>query len=290
MTVVIGTYSKERRAELAGFLRTRREGVTPAEVGIPAGPRRRTPGLRREEVAQLAGVGVTWYTWLEQGRPINASVQVLDAIAGVLRLGASERWHLYRLAELPGVPVPSSTDAVAPDVLRVLDALDPAPACVYNGKYDLLASNESYAALFPHLVEASGIERNALWQIYAQPSAAPVVDAEICEHMIAMLRVNYANHVGEPEWTALIEALCATNERFAEVWAEHRVTDPGPPTTKAFECFGLGTVRVRATGFPVQRAADQRMVVYLPETAADVALIDELRDRHARRLRPAETA
>src|ERR1700744_6219309 len=106
VTVIAGTYSKARRAELADFLRSRRARMTPEEVGLAPGARRRTPGLRREELAQLAGVGVTWYTWLEQGRPINASVQVLDAIAGVLGLGSSERWHLYRLAELPGVPAP----------------------------------------------------------------------------------------------------------------------------------------------------------------------------------------
>src|SRR3954469_3641279 len=102
--VIQGTYSKARRDELASFLRTRRERVTPADVGMPPGLRRRTPGLRREEVAQLAGVGVTWYTWLEQGRPINASVQVLDAVARTLRLDATERQHLYRLAGVPSVP------------------------------------------------------------------------------------------------------------------------------------------------------------------------------------------
>src|SRR5512138_1463827 len=90
-----------RRAELAAFLRSRRERITPADAGLPPGPRRRTPGLRREEVAQLAGVGVTWYTWLEQGRPINASVQVLDAIARTLRLDPAEREHLYRLGDVP---------------------------------------------------------------------------------------------------------------------------------------------------------------------------------------------
>src|SRR6266487_6774282 len=91
--------NKERRAELARFLRTRRERITQKQVGLPAGGRRRTPGLRREELAQLAGVGVTWYTWLEQGRPINASGQVLDAVAATLRLSSVEREHLYRLAE-----------------------------------------------------------------------------------------------------------------------------------------------------------------------------------------------
>ncbi|MDT4950481.1 MAG: hypothetical protein QOJ37_3076, partial [Pseudonocardiales bacterium] len=242
-----------------------------------------------EELAQLASVGVTWYTWLEQGRPINASVQVLDAIAGVLRLGPSERWHLYRLAELPGVPVPPTTETVPPEVLSVLDALDPSPACIYNGKYDLLAGNESYAALFPYLVEATGIERNALWQMYARPGGrSPVIDPDVCASMIAMLRANYASHVGEPDWTQLIDALCTGSAEFARLWAEHPIADPGPPLSKAFECFGLGTVRVRATGFPLQRTPDCRMVVYLPETAADVALIQELRARNEkRRLRPA---
>src|SRR3954471_24201881 len=95
-----GSYSKARRDELAAFLRTRRERVTPAEVGLPPGPRRRTPGLRREELAQLAGVGITWYTWLEQGRPINASEQVLGAIARSLRLDFAEESYLFRLAGL----------------------------------------------------------------------------------------------------------------------------------------------------------------------------------------------
>jgi transcriptional regulator with XRE-family HTH domain len=286
--VMEGTYSKARREELAAFLRSRRERVTPADVGLAPGLRRRTPGLRREEVAQLAGVGVTWYTWLEQGRPINASKQVLDAIADVLRLGSSERWHLYRLAELPGVPTPKSTYAVPSDVVAVLDALDPAPACVYNGKYDLLACNESYAALFPTLTTATGMERNALWQIYGKPGRAPLTDAEVCRSMVATLRTNYANHVGEPEWIELIEALCAANAEFAGLWSEHPVAEPSGPVTKAFECFGLGTVRVRATGFPLQRTVDGRMVVYLPETAADAALIAELRHRlAARRLQPA---
>ena len=283
-----GSYSKARRDELAAFLRARRERVTPADVGLPPGPRRRTPGLRREEVAQLAGVGVTWYTWLEQGRPINASVQVLDAIAAVLRLGTSERWHLYRLAELPGVPTPLATDIVAAEVVAVLDALDPSPACVYNGKYDLLACNEAYAALFPTLVRATGIERNALWQIYGKPDGSPVKDIDVCAAMVATLRTNYANHLGEPEWVELIDALCEANPEFARLWAEHRVADLGPPIRKAFDCFGLGTVRVRATGFPVQRTLDSRMVVYLPETAADVALIAELRARQVgRQQRPA---
>jgi transcriptional regulator with XRE-family HTH domain len=288
VTVIAGTYSKRRRDELAAFLRNRRERISPADVGLPPGERRRTPGLRREELAQLAGVGVTWYTWLEQGRPINASVQVLDAIARVLRLGAAERWHLYRLAEVPGVPAPQASEHAPAEVLPVLDALDPTPAAVYNGKYDLLGCNESYAALFPYLARATGIERNALWQIYGRPDGtSPVTDIDVCHSMVATLRANYANHLGESDWVELIEAMCATNPEFARLWADHPIADPSPTITKAFECFGLGTVRVRATGFPASRGSECRMVVYVPDTPADVALIAELRERDARRLRPA---
>ena len=96
-----GNVVRLRRSELAAFLRSRRERITPEDVGLPGGSRRRTAGLRREEVAQLAGVGVTWYTWLEQGRPIRASVQVLEAVARTLRLDTTERQHLLRLAEAP---------------------------------------------------------------------------------------------------------------------------------------------------------------------------------------------
>src|SRR3954447_25622212 len=104
--VVTMTTTQRRRPELAAFLRSRRACVTPADVGMPPGLRRRTPGLRREEVAQLSAVGVTWYRWLEQGRPINASPQVLDAVARTLRLEQPEREQLYRLAELPYEPSP----------------------------------------------------------------------------------------------------------------------------------------------------------------------------------------
>ena len=289
MSVIDGTLDKARREELASFLRSRRARVTPVEVGLAPGPRRRTPGLRREEVAQLAGVGVTWFTWLEQGRPINASVQVLDAIARVLKLRPSERWHLYRLAEVPGIPRPLANETLPCDLVSVLDALDPAPAAAYNGKYDLLASNESYAALFPALVTATGIERNALWQIYANPNGnSPVTDEDVCASMVARLRANYANHLGDVSWTDFIETLCAANPQFAQMWDTHPIPDPGGlPVTKAFKCFGLGTVRVRASGFPIPGTLDCRMVVYLPDSAADAALIEQLRSRVQRRLRPA---
>src|ERR1700754_686947 len=169
-----------RRTELAAFLRSRRERISPEDVGLPAGTRRRTAGLRREELAQLAGVGVTWYTWLEQGRPINASVQVLDAIARTLRLDATERGHLFRLADVPGAAgIAACVESpLPPEVQRILDSI-PYPASVTTERFDLLAWNKIYAALFPRLVESPAAERNTLLSCLTSPpccSALPQQD------------------------------------------------------------------------------------------------------------------
>src|SRR5487761_583420 len=114
-----------RRSELAAFLRSRRERIAPEDVGLPAGHRRRTSGLRREEVAQLSGVGVTWYTWLEQGRQINASPQVLGAVARTLLLDQAEREHLFRLADLPDAAMAAGgtpgCEQVPPEVQEIID-------------------------------------------------------------------------------------------------------------------------------------------------------------------------
>ena len=275
MTVIEGTYVKERRDELAAFLRSRRARVTPQDVGLAPGLRRRTPGLRREELAQLAGVGVTWYTWLEQGRPINASVQVLDAVARVLQLGPAERWHLYRLADVPGVPASVDRQPLPDDVPEVLDALEPMPACVYNGKYDLLACNESYAAMFPSLATAIGRERNVVWQIFALGNC-PLREPALLAHVVASLRASYARHVGEPEWTRFVEALCARSDEFAALWASQQVAEP-VPQIKSFLCGDVGQVDVRTSSYGVNGLPESRMVIYLPATPIDAAKIDRLR-------------
>src|SRR5262249_49931479 len=150
------------------------------DLGLPPGFRRRTPGLRREEVAQLAGVGVTWYTWLEQGRSINASVQVLDAIARTLRLDRAEREHLYRLAAVRAV-TEAKGECLEPEVQAILDGLAPLPAVVYNGRYDVLAWNATYAGLFPGLTSARGPERNVLWQMFTMPDCCAAMPDKTAE-------------------------------------------------------------------------------------------------------------
>src|SRR5919197_4311622 len=156
--------SEVRRAQLSDFLRTRRAKVAPEDVGLEANGRRRTPGLRREEVAQLAGVGLSWYTWLEQGRDIHPSPQVLDAIARVLVLDAAERAHLFHLArvELP-LPEGDYPRDASPELIAFVEAIDPHPAYAIGPRFDVLAWNNASTLLFHDWATLPVRQRNLLW-------------------------------------------------------------------------------------------------------------------------------
>src|SRR5690349_8607767 len=238
--------------------------------------RRRTPGLRREEVAQLAGVGVTWYTWLEQGRPINASVQVLDAIARTLRLDLAEREHLYRLADVPSVPPPIEHPCLDPVIQQVLDGLEELPAVIYSGRYDVLAWNGMYAAMFPGLVAADPPRRNALWHIFTgRGCCTPFLNrAEELPQLVATLRSAFGRHMGEPAWEAFVRELSLASDEFARMWASHDVAEPGP-RTKVFRHAEVGVLRMATTSFAVSPMPETRMLVYTP-------LDEETRERMSR--------
>ena len=273
-----------RRTELAAFLRTRRERISPEDVGLPPGTRRRTAGLRREELAQLAGVGVTWYTWLEQGRPINASVQVLDAIARTLKLDATERAHLFRLADVPGAAgIAACDDCPLPaEVQQILHAL-PFPACVVTERFDLLAWNAVYAALFPAVTSALPDERNTLLSVFTSlPCCAPYDNhQQSCATMVGQLRVAYSKHLGDPAWTHFIRRLEAESLAFAEAWAAHDVAQP-TGMVKNLRHPGVGRVTVTSTSFAVNAVPGVRMTVYTPA--------DEQSERAVARLAAGEEA
>jgi transcriptional regulator with XRE-family HTH domain len=271
--------SHSRRAELAAFLRSRRERISPEEAGLPPGLRRRTPGLRREEVAQLAGVGVTWYTWLEQGRPINASVQVLAAVARTLRLDQAEQEHMYRLADVPDAAGAAGTpgaacEPVAPEVQEILDGLVPLPASVLNERFDLLAWNPAYAAVWPAMISAAPGERNTLWQCFTHPECChPYVNRDDqLSMLVAQLRGAYGRHVGEPAWTGFVRRLQAMSPHFARLWAEHDVASPAS-YLKIFRHPAHGRMVMKTTSLAVLATPGTRVVVHTPaDEACRVAL------------------
>ncbi|WOX09627.1 helix-turn-helix transcriptional regulator [Streptomyces sp. N50] len=258
--------TQRRRPELAAFLRSRRARVTPHDVGMPPGFRRRTPGLRREEVAQLSGVGVTWYTWLEQGRPINASAQVLDAVARTLRLDAPEREHLYHLAEVPYAHPPEVlAQTVGPEIQGILDALEPRPAVVYNSRFDILAANSVYQDLFWVEPLPASPMQNALWKLFAVPEEeCPLLFRETeLPVMVAMLRSAYGLHTGEPAWEEFIRRLSAASPLFTRLWRSGDVAEPGR-RVKTFRHTEVGEMRMTSVSLSVNGMPECRIVVYTP--------------------------
>ncbi|MFJ7491855.1 helix-turn-helix domain-containing protein [Streptomyces sp. NPDC097727] len=254
-----------RRHELADFLRSRRERITPEQVGLPRGRRRRTPGLRREEVAQLSAVGVTWYTWLEQARDIQVSPQVLHALARALLLDRSERSHLFSLAGAvdpsPGADCPS----VTPALREMLRQLDPLPACIQNSRYDILAYNRTYGRLLCDLDAVHPDDRNCMILSYTNADwRAAVVDLpEMNRLMAAKFRGAMAGHLAEPAWKALLGRLEAASPEFREIWARHEVVGPGG-RTKIFRNAHVGLLRLDHTDLWLGPSSGPRMVTYVP--------------------------
>lgn len=216
---------QERRKELADFLRTRRARLLPGQVGLPIGARRRTPGLRREEVAHLIGVGTTWYTWLEQGRDIRVSADVLENVARVLRLDGDERAHLFALARRP-LPTPQSplAERVRPALRQLLAALDPFPAHIRNTRWDVLAWNRAEALIAEWGALSDG-ERNAVWNHFTNPVVRDrLVDWEGDAHkLLALYRMENGYRLGDARFADLVQRLQITSPEFSAWWPQHQV-------------------------------------------------------------------
>ena len=211
-----------RRDELAAFLRARREALLPVDVGLPHGRTRRTPGLRREEIALLAGVSVTWYTWLEQGRPINASVDVLEALARSLRLDDAQRQHLLALATRTATD-PAPEVEHAPDALvRLIESMNPAPAYVLGPRWEFLAWNRAQSHLYPMIDHLEPADRNLLWVIFAESTARELVaDWNVqTRRILAEFRAGTAGLRGDPKVIELVARLHEASPEFASLWAQ----------------------------------------------------------------------
>ena len=215
----------DHRRELADFLRARREATRPDQVGLPVGRGRRTPGLRREEVALLAGVSVTWYTWLEQGRRINASDDVLTAIGRALRLDDAGQAHLLALTD-PGTATVDAPSEAPSALVRLLDALLPSPAYVLGPHWEFVAWNEAQERLYPRLATLDSPRRNLLWVLFADPATRElIVDWDIhARQALAEFRSATSTRRHDPSMVELVGILTDESETFATWWPEHDVS------------------------------------------------------------------
>ncbi|MFF8789329.1 helix-turn-helix transcriptional regulator [Streptomyces sp. NPDC015125] len=251
-----------QRRELSAFLRSRRERLTPGQVGLPPTGRRRTPGLRREELALLAGISATWYTYLEQGRDIRASDQVLDALACALRLDRHERGHLFRLAGHPPAAEAAEPEPLPAEVAAVPLLLQPNPAYIIDGTYDVLSHNQAAGELFVHLTAADRPANLARW-VFLEPAARDVlVDWEPeARGLLARLRTLAAHHPGDARFTRLIDELKAGSPEVSAWWPRYDV-QARRGGRKRLRRPGGAPVDYAYTAFHLAEQPEQTLVIY----------------------------
>jgi hypothetical protein len=258
-----------RRSELRAFLMSRRARLLPADVGLPETGRRRTPGLRREEVAQLAGLSTEWYTLFEMAKDIGVSRRTVDAVADALKLNAAERRHLHNLVS----GGPAGRDVVDPNVdptlLDVLDGFQAGPAMLLNTRMDVIAANGLADAIFGNLAAAPDDAKNWLVYLYENHHLIDEWESQ-ARQLTATFRAAYCEHSADAAYTALLERLLASSDTFRRYWSEHEVSllDEVPPLVMRHPHYGplRFTMRVLA-----QTAAVSGYCCFLVPDAATAA-------------------
>ncbi|URM94375.1 helix-turn-helix transcriptional regulator [Actinomadura madurae] len=251
------------RTELGAYLSARRARVTPDEVGLPAAGFRRVPGLRREEVAMLAGVSVDYYVRLEQGRERAPSAQVIDALAAALRLAEDGRSHLFRLAGLsPRSRAGAGSDHVDPGLLQLMDAWPDNPAIVYNRAYDVLASNAIADALFHDWAHS----RNLMHVVFTDPAARTFYQDwhEVARNSVAGFRLGHGEAPHDPRVRRVLAEMLERSPEFAELWARHDARGKALER-KRFRHREVGPLTLTMQTFDVRSSPGQELVVYHAE-------------------------
>ena len=264
-------------SSLGAYLKNRRTKLDPASFGLSVG-RRRTQGLRREEVAQRANISATWYTWLEQGRGGRPSAAVLDRIARALTLTEVEREHLFLLGlgRPPKVHYRGS-DAITPRLQRLLDALTYSPAVVRTATWDVVAWNHAAACVLTDYGRLPPDQRNILRMIFCDPSiraVQPEWDA-VARFVVSVFRIDAARAGAEAEVAPLVEELCRSSPEFAAMWRDNDVQTHGDGV-KQLRHPALGAIALEYSAFAVDGRPDLSLLVYNPATLADRKLIELL--------------
>ena len=263
---------------LGAYLRNRRTKLDPASFGFAGSGRRRTPGLRREEVAQRADISATWYTWLEQGRGGSPSADVLDRLARALTLTDVEREHLFLigLGRPPEIRYRGS-DAITPRLQRLLDTLTYSPAIVKTATWDVVAWNRAAAAVLTDYGALPPDQRNILRMIFSK-SRVRTVQPEweaVARFVVAAFRIDAARAGADAEIAPLVDDLCRSSPEFASMWRENDVQTHGDGV-KHLDHPEVGLLALEYSAFAVDGRPDLGLIVYNPVTAADQRLIESL--------------
>jgi transcriptional regulator with XRE-family HTH domain len=260
-----------RRKELAAFLQIIRSRSQPADFGFPSGNRRRTAGLRREEMSQLVGISTTWYTWIEQGRDVNISAEALDRLAGNLRLTRSERAYLFELAGKrdPSLPAPPDDDGMdAPASLgRAVAAID-GPAYILDSLWNARAWNRQAARLFVGWLDG-GSERNLLRYVFLSPTARKVIPdwQARARRVLAEFRADSSRHLEDASLQALVEDLRRRSPFFARCWREHAVVDR-TGGERTFDHPRQGRLFYEQVAFAVANRPDFKLVMLVKQSGS----------------------
>jgi transcriptional regulator with XRE-family HTH domain len=268
-----------RKRQLGAFLRSRRERLAPADVGLPTGARRRTPGLRREEIAMVAGVGTTWYTWLEQGRDVKPSSEVLAALGEALKLDAAEQRHLFILAgRPPPSPRPLTPERVEAPLRHTLASLAIQPAYVMGRRWDVLAWNRAAEVVFADYGALEGDARNIMHLLFTDESHRRLlVDwEELARVALGRFRADSAKYIGDPEFERLIARLTAVSPQFRSWWPERHVFRQ-LSGVKSIRHPAAGDMTFEHMSLSIDDGSDMKLIVYTPLAAENtVAKIEAL--------------
>ena len=269
--------SATQRAQLSEFLKSCRGRLSPQVVGLPPGGRRRTPGLRREDVAALAGLSATWYTWLEQGRDVRASDRVLESLSRTLRLTGDERDYLFSLAQNRPAPLQAARVEELPDsVKRTLDALN-MPAEVITPRWDVIYWNDMVTRCFRDYGSIEHERRNLFRILMTSPEYQedPEEFHSMARRITAKLRVDYSQAAGDPSFDALIEEMSEVSPTFRELWPspEIRTRSEGVHLLRHPQ---LGGITFEHTSYVVEGAPSLRVVIFAPHDAESAGKIAQI--------------
>ncbi|NGZ75765.1 helix-turn-helix transcriptional regulator [Saccharibacillus alkalitolerans] len=260
--------STARLQALSVFLKSQRAKILPEDAGFPVGTRRRTPGLRREEVAQLAGVSTTWYTWLEQGRDIQASPSVLDCIAAALRMNADERKYLYSLALEAASSVPSAESAnlqIGPALQKIITGLEHCPAIVSDRMCNIVGWNAAACHVFLDFERIPPDERNMIRLLFERREfrRLAVNWEQFASGFLSMFRSYYGRYVGDDWYERFLEEMIAAHPEFKTMW-EHGQVSYAPEVHLEFRHAKAGKMVYELTSLSVYGPDDLRCSVYTP--------------------------